>query len=221
MSLKIRKQQIRNEMLEKIDEISFPDLIFKSEALSRGFHDLLISTAAFHTFASKGVVSFHPIGSEPQINIESEARDEPYRVFYVRVENWNERRMVARECRRDQPGDWEEFELPGGKKLFQPSIHSREVVSDEISLVLVPGLAFSPRGGRLGRGAGFYDRFLRSHPEALRVGVAFQGQIQDELPCETWDEPIDVILTDQGLISVISTKLFGDWKTQGRLSSRS
>ena len=81
----------------------------------------------------------------------------------------------------------------------------------EIGLVLVPGVAFDASGGRLGRGGGFYDRFLASWrgPErgagwggAARaaVGVCFAWQVVDRVPTGGHDERLDGLVTDAGVV---------------------
>ncbi len=169
-------------------------------------------------FRNRYAVSFYPFETEPQINIESESRDEPYRVAYVRIEDWKTGLMNAYEARRDLPGQWEDFEVKGGNRVFQPVATQVLCPPDDICAVLVPGLAFSPKGERLGRGAGFYDRFLHRHPGALRIGVAFQEQITDSIPVDTWDEKIDIILTNQRLYQ---TKSYGEWQKHGKVKDRS
>lgn len=73
------------------------------------------------------------------------------------------------------------------------------------TLVLVPGLAFDKSGNRLGRGGGFYDRFLRQIRDAPRsVGLSaplcmafcYEKQIIPDIPVEPWDEKMDGLLTD-------------------------
>lgn len=67
-----------------------------------------------------------------------------------------------------------------------------------IDLVVVPGLAFDPHGNRLGRGGGFYDRFLRRlRRPAVTVGLAFDAQIIDAVPADDRDFAVDVIVTDR------------------------
>lgn len=64
-------------------------------------------------------------------------------------------------------------------------------------VVVVPGLAFTPAGDRLGQGGGWYDRFLpRLRPECVTVGVAFAEQIVDVLPVEAHDVRVDRVVTD-------------------------
>jgi len=82
-----------------------------------------------------------------------------------------------------------------------------EVPLAELDLVLVPGLAFDSLGFRLGRGAGFYDRFLadlrRARPagrtDALVVGVCSDAQIVPEVPHDAHDQPVDALLTQSGV----------------------
>jgi 5-formyltetrahydrofolate cyclo-ligase len=77
------------------------------------------------------------------------------------------------------------------------------VAAEAIDLLLIPGLAFSRTGGRLGRGGGFYDRFLiGTHPHAVKVGVCFQVQLLDNLPLEAHDHEVDFVVTQSQVVSV-------------------
>jgi len=75
------------------------------------------------------------------------------------------------------------------------------VAIDQIDLVLVPGLAFDLQGNRLGRGAGFFDRFL-SDPRcrAFSTGYAFQFQVVSRVPCGPNDRRIDALVTEQRFV---------------------
>ncbi|SES25486.1 5-formyltetrahydrofolate cyclo-ligase [Tranquillimonas rosea] len=78
-----------------------------------------------------------------------------------------------------------------------------EWVTPEI--VIVPMLAFDRRGGRLGYGGGFYDRTLaalRAQGPVLAVGFAYAGQEMDDLPLEETDAPLDMIVTESGVIDI-------------------
>lgn len=67
----------------------------------------------------------------------------------------------------------------------------------EIDAVLVPGVAFTAAGGRLGYGGGFYDRLVRGWPGRVPlVGPAFELQVVEALPLGRDDEPIDTIVTE-------------------------
>jgi len=214
------KKSLRQQILKKIESISFGPMIQKSAQLSRYFNSCIINPSFFSSFQGNTIVSFYPFEVEPQINIESEKNDEPFQVAYVRIADWDARVMIAAHARRDQPGHWEEFEVSEQITIHQPSAIRPVCDEREIAAILVPGIGFSTTGDRLGRGAGFYDRFLRNHPEALRIGIAFEEQMTDKIPTDPWDEKVDVILTDSGLHRVISTKLLGEWQSQGKIKNR-
>ena len=73
------------------------------------------------------------------------------------------------------------------------------VDAERIELVIVPAVAYDRRGNRIGRGKGYYDRLLR-RTHALKVGVAYQCQICDDFTPDEFDIPVDVVITDQGVI---------------------
>jgi 5-formyltetrahydrofolate cyclo-ligase len=67
-------------------------------------------------------------------------------------------------------------------------------------LVIVPGLAFDRHGRRLGRGKGFFDRWLSANPAVKALGVCFACQIVEAVPVQSHDVHVDAILTEEGLI---------------------
>lgn len=75
----------------------------------------------------------------------------------------------------------------------------------EPEIVIVPLLAFTRDGGRLGYGGGFYDRTLeqlRAKRATLAIGFAFAGQECTDIPLEDTDQPLDMIITETGVIEV-------------------
>jgi 5-formyltetrahydrofolate cyclo-ligase len=86
----------------------------------------------------------------------------------------------------------------GLERLRQP-VGGEAVALAEIDLLLVPGLAFTLEGGRLGRGGGYYDRVLAKFGTGSRVGVCFEFQIVETLPLEKHDLPVDRVCHDGAL----------------------
>ena len=82
------------------------------------------------------------------------------------------------------------IEEPSGNELTDPS---------EIELVVVPAVAYDRRGKRLGRGKGFYDRFLKQ-TKATKVGVGYEFQLVDEIPTEPHDVSMDIVITQKTTI---------------------
>lgn len=91
---------------------------------------------------------------------------------------------------------------PGAFGILEPQPGSPPVAPGELDLVVVPGVAFDPWGGRLGYGGGYYDRFLPHVPPGVpRIGLAFSFQLWPEpLPLAPDDVRVDAVATDQGLV---------------------
>ena len=90
--------------------------------------------------------------------------------------------------------------VEGPRGLLEPDPETSPVVSaEEIDLVVVPGIGFDRRGGRLGFGGGYYDRFLAT-TGASRLGLAFSLQIVDGIPQGPGDEPVHWIVTEREII---------------------
>ena len=62
-------------------------------------------------------------------------------------------------------------------------------------LIVVPGVAFDPQGNRIGRGRGYYDRFLCKYPDVPRIGICFDFQLVNEVPTEELDMRMNEVLS--------------------------
>ncbi|WP_010678122.1 5-formyltetrahydrofolate cyclo-ligase [Bacillus timonensis] len=74
-----------------------------------------------------------------------------------------------------------------------------EVLHNELDLLLVPGLSFVPNGYRLGHGGGYYDRYLSEY-KGVTLSMAFPVQLIDEIPVESFDIPVQKIVTNTKVI---------------------
>ena len=120
---------------------------------------------------------------------------------------WSEgKRVAAPYCER---GDIELFQLqdleewsPGLMGVLEPKPElrrrrDRKVDPAELDLIIVPGLAFDDRGGRLGYGKGYYDRFLhRIRGDATKLAVCFECQLFPEIPALPHDIRMDMVVTE-------------------------
>lgn len=90
----------------------------------------------------------------------------------------------------------EDLEI-GTYGILEPKEHCKAISPEEIDLVVVPGAAFDHHKNRIGYGGGYYDRFLqRIREDCLKIGIAFDNQIYNELPVEEHDVTLDMILTE-------------------------
>jgi 5-formyltetrahydrofolate cyclo-ligase len=84
----------------------------------------------------------------------------------------------------------------GAFGILEPSPTLPRIDITAIDAFVCPGLAFDPRGGRLGRGRGFYDRMLAAaRPDALKIGVCFPGQIVPDTFPESHDIPMNLVIS--------------------------
>lgn len=101
---------------------------------------------------------------------------------------------------RWQPDD----EMAPNRFGIPEPIDGERLEAKALTLVLVPLVGFAPDGGRLGMGAGFYDRafaFCRQRIGQLPrlIGIAYSVQEVETLPTDEWDIPLDGVVTEQGL----------------------
>jgi len=103
--------------------------------------------------------------------------------------------------------DWAANLEKGERGILQPQPSYGdpfESVIGERVLVVVPGLAFDRAGGRLGRGGGYYDRFLaeRMLATAVRVGVCWEMQVVPSVPTDTHDLPMHWLCHEDGILNL-------------------
>ena len=82
--------------------------------------------------------------------------------------------------------------------ILEPVLGRSKIVEPEdIDMIILPGLAFDTKGGRVGYGGGFYDRFLsRVSFEIPKIALAYSAQIFDSIPMDKHDILIDGVITD-------------------------
>jgi len=108
--------------------------------------------------------------------------------------SWNQRRILPTEITSLQAG------LTIGDRGIREPISGKPVPVEFLDLVIVPGLGFTADGHRIGRGMGFYDRFLaQSEFIGLSCGLAFETQIVPSLPVLDHDMPLSMLVTDWGI----------------------
>ncbi|MCC7349380.1 MAG: 5-formyltetrahydrofolate cyclo-ligase [Phycisphaerales bacterium] len=108
--------------------------------------------------------------------------------------SWDQRRILPVEINSLQTGL-----TVSGSGVREP-LAGKPVPLEFIDLVIVPGLGFTEKGHRIGRGMGFYDRFLaQSDFLGLSCGLCFQEQVVEELPMLDHDMPLSMLVSDHGI----------------------
>src|SRR3982750_479005 len=110
--------------------------------------------------------------------------------------SWDQRRMLPVEISSLKDA----LTTSAGGAAGGGAVSAKPIPLDLIDLVVVPGLGFTPKGYRIGRGMGFYDRFL-AQPEfvGLSCGLAFEEQVMADIPVLDHDMPLGMLVTNQGI----------------------
>ena len=178
-----RKRALRSELIAARARISQDDRAARSLAIAARVEDL----AAFRE--ARVVALYAPLGTEVDcFEIARRALARAARIVYPRTVQGDRRLVFA----RAEPGAL----VRGPLGALEPPHGATDVAPDEVDCVVVPGIAFSLDGLRLGRGGGYYDATLNQMPRAFRLGVAFDSQVVPELPREPHDAPLDAIVTE-------------------------
>lgn len=93
---------------------------------------------------------------------------------------------------------------PGYASIPEPIEDIRQtnyVAPETIDLIFLPGSVFDERGGRMGYGGGFYDRFVSNRaPQAYRIGLCYEIQMVEKAPLQEHDELLDGIVTEKRIL---------------------
>jgi len=124
------------------------------------------------------------------------------------------KRIVIPYCTKDEQGrnklglwrleDFAEL-VPGTWGILEPPKQrwgelGKEVAFEQLDCVMVPGVAFDRNGGRLGNGAGYYDRLLASvRADAVLIGVCFESQLVEQVAMDAHDVMMDIVMTEKNL----------------------
>ena len=180
------KHKIRKHIKEKLEAHS---------ELEKSRKSGIIKNKLFNEedFKKAGVVMFY-VSLKDEVNtltMIDEAIKAGKRVC-VPVILKEDKRLIAGEI-RERSVDLEKQHFG----IYQPKEgHAREVPLEDIDLVIVPGIAFDRNNVRLGRGHGYYDRFLSGIPDKTRtIGLAFDFQVVENLPKDSHDIPVSKTIT--------------------------
>jgi 5-formyltetrahydrofolate cyclo-ligase len=185
----VTKAEVRREMRTRLAALG-PAREEKSRALVAALvrHPALL--------ANGYIALFSPIPTEP--NIETLWQIIPRQFCYPRVTQGRMEFVEVEKLGDLAASSWH----PHIREHAQAE--ARVVPPRDIAAIIVPGLAFTKAGQRLGRGGGYYDRYLASLPSTTqKIGVCFALQLVDGLPIEPHDQKMDAVFTEEGLVTVM------------------
>ncbi len=180
----VTKRDIRRELLNR--RLSLPSE--RKEEYDSRIRDLLKSLPEYRR--AKRILLYCSVKGEPDLTpLFVELIDEGRSLILPRVKGESLELVEAREISCLKNGTFNIPEPDSG------------VITDpeSVELAVVPGVVFDREGYRIGFGRGYYDRLLE-RVRAPKVGVAYSFQVLDVVPRDSWDVPVDMVVTEKGVI---------------------
>ena len=183
------KQNLRRTIREKLSVMAPAVAHARSMAACKRLMDT-------PEFARSSVVMIYlPIPGEVDVSPVALRGWQEQKIICAPKLSWDHRHMLPIEIRSLQSG------LVSTVNGLREPADGEQIEIGTLDMVLVPALVFDRSGNRLGRGAGFYDRFLGAVEfVGISVGIAFGEQIADEVPVHDHDVPVNMLVTDEEII---------------------
>lgn len=193
MDVQARKKQIRAEMRSRIEALSKAEV----HHLSISACERLTGGEGFQS--ARTVMLYLPMAGELDTTPIALRAFQLGQIVCAPRMNWEHKRILPMEINCFETG----FETR--RYGVREPVEMRPVPLEEIDLIIIPGLAFDAVGGRLGRGGGYYDRFLSRaelRPDCAKWGIAYDFQVVEETPILDHDAQLDAVYTDRRSIAV-------------------
>lgn len=185
------KSEIRSDIASEIEQLSKGDITDKTKEIERRLFEFanfmeskitLLYTNNTHEVVTSGIIrkcfDFNKIVVLPMLDSDT------HKIKLLKIDDIN---------KDIKYGLNDEFELVSDRCKLVPV--------DRIDIAIIPGLAFDEKGGRIGTGDGYYDRLIPKLPITTRkVALAYEEQILQQVPVESYDKHVDIIITDKRVI---------------------
>ncbi len=183
LSLEQQKAKLRNELRLKAKALDVRQREDQGKKILAQLlqHPRFLKARTVFTYLSMET----EVETQPLLN---EALRAGKKVFVPRIEPQKKRMQMI------QVDDAEELH-PGSYGILEPPFDEKKLgCPTDLELAIIPGMGFDREGGRLGRGKGYFDRFLAEAPQAYKIGLAFKFQIVAKIPKEDHDVLMDEVL---------------------------
>lgn len=188
----MKKKDLRKVMLAKREKLS----LLEVQAKSHQINQQLIFFSAY--LSAKTILTYLPIKNEPDTLPTINNAWQQKKEVLIPVTQTEIKTLLLSKLE-----DLHEL-TKGVYDLLTPKPEYLRITDPEaVDFCLLPGLAFDHQGYRLGYGGGYFDRFLpKLRVDCLKVALAYEFQILDNLPRTELDIPVDLIITESGIYPI-------------------
>jgi 5-formyltetrahydrofolate cyclo-ligase len=180
------KARVRDILRARKDAMAPEERAIKSGYIARHLMLLIAEGETVMVFTSKE----KEVNTRPLIEALFEQKN-PVVVPIIQKEDVSLRLSYLREMAALVPSTFGVPEPIGNEIPAKPQ---------DVDVIILPMLGFDRAGGRIGYGAGYYDRFLEKNPDLTKIGVAFGCQEMETLPVDENDIKMDLIVTEDGIV---------------------
>ncbi|MDH4010786.1 MAG: 5-formyltetrahydrofolate cyclo-ligase [Desulfobacterales bacterium] len=189
--IQIVKNQIREEIAEKFAALSANEIAEKTKAIENRLFD-------FANFLESKIALLYVNNEHEVLTGNILKRAYIYnKIVVLPVYNTENFEMELKKV-----DNLEKDLNPGPRNILQPDESRCKVVPiDKIDIAIIPAVALDEKGGRIGSGKGYYDRLIpRLAITTRKVALAFEEQIIPQVPIESHDKHVDIIITENRVI---------------------
>lgn len=185
-SLREQKENVRKILRQKKEALLPEDRLEKSQRICRHIMEIIRDGETVMVFTSKE----KEVNTRPLI-MALFGKGNPVVVPIIVKEDVSLRLSYLRDFSALVPST---FGVP------EPIGSEIPALAEDIDTIILPMLGFDRAGGRIGYGAGYYDRFLSKNPGLRKVGIAFACQEVGSIPVDENDIRVDAVLTEDGIV---------------------
>ena len=189
--IQIAKSQIREEIAQKFAELSAKEIAEKTKAIENRLFD-------FANFLESKITLLY-VNNEHEVLTENILKRAYVYNKIVVLPAYNTENF---EMELKKVDDLEKDLVPGPRDILQPDESRCKIVPiDKIDIAIIPAVALDEKGGRIGSGKGYYDRLIpRLAITTRKVALALEEQIVPQVPIESHDKHVDIIITENRVI---------------------
>jgi len=186
-----KKQEIRNEIAAFFDALD-------DEVLAANTNIIENRLFEFANFLESKIVMLY-VNAEKEVDTQNIIKRAYEYSKIVVLPAFDPARSTMKLMKVDNP---DKDLTMGPRGILEPDpAKCKAVPLDCIDIAIVPGVAMDEKGGRIGSGDGYYDRVIPDLPMTTRkVGLVFEGQLVPQVPMESHDKHVDIIITEKRVI---------------------
>jgi len=184
-------------MINALNDLDFNDVLNRSKKLSSNLYSELESQFSqqkkLHNKTTFSIGCFSPIGREPRWYVQEDLAHLDCVEWFLPV--YDHEKMQFKSIKNE----FAKIQQWGSGKIDQAQFNDDDVNhTSGLDILIIPAVAFDQSLMRVGRGKGYFDRYLANQTsEILKIGVGFEMQMVDQIECDDHDVAMDIVITDQ------------------------